>query len=86
MPFKKGATRPANSGRKKGAPNKLTKSFREALLGAFHEMGGQESLLNWGKENQTEFYKITARLIPTEVVGEGGDGPVKVAVHHHYEP
>jgi hypothetical protein len=25
------------------------------------------NLLSWGKENPTEFYKIAAKLIPTEV-------------------
>lgn len=61
-------------GRKKGSQNKVTKAFKEALLDAFHGLGGTDALIKWGKENPTEFYKIAARLIPTEVVGPGAGG------------
>lgn len=74
-------TRPPNAGkgRKKGTPNKVTTAFKEAVLTAFHEMGGTPALVLWGMENQTEFYKIAARLIPAEanvaVTGKDG-GPI----------
>ncbi len=81
-------TRPPNAGkgRKKGSQNKVTRVFRQGVLDAFEAMGGTDALTKWGKENQTEFYKIAARLIPTEVVGPGADGAHLMAtkvVHVH---
>ena len=66
-------------GRRPGSPNKTTRVFREAVLGAFEDMGGQSALLKWGQENPTEFFKICARLIPTEVIGSG-DSPVALKI------
>ena len=73
-------------GRKKGSTNLITRAFREQVLAVNNAIGGAAAMQSWAIDNPTEFYRIAARLIPTEVVGEGGDGPVKVAVHHHYEP
>lgn len=59
-------------GRPKGSPNKITTSMRECFRAAFDELGGVPALVAWGRENQTEFYKLTARLIPVEVTGANG--------------
>ena len=61
-------------GRKAGTPNKITRAFKTAVLEAFHELGGVNGLVIWGKKNRTEFYRIAARLIPHEVVGPGDNG------------
>lgn len=53
-------------GRPKGMPNKLTKAAKEAFGLAFDKVGGVKALTEWAKENRTEFYKLYARLIPTE--------------------
>ena len=66
MRFQKG-----QGGRPKGATNKLTGSFKRAVLLAFERRGGVDGLVKWAEENQTEFYKICARLIPTEVAVSG---------------
>lgn len=86
MGAKKG-TRPPNAGkgRQKGVPNKTTKSAREAFALAFDRLGGAENLAVWALDNQTEFYKLYARLIPQEHVGAGGDGPIATVVKHIYE-
>lgn len=57
------------SGRKKGTPNKLTRTVKEAFETAFEEMQGDPKvkLSVWGKENPTEFYKLSARMIPAEI-------------------
>lgn len=56
-------------GRKAGTPNKLTKTVKEAFEQAFNVMQEQRGvkLGDWGKANPTEFYKIAAKLIPSEI-------------------
>lgn len=72
-------------GRVKGTPNKLTTAFKTAVLTVYQGIGGDDAFTAWAQENQTEFYKIAARLIPTEVSGPDGDAiPLKTVVEHHY--
>lgn len=78
----------AGKGRPKGSPNKLTKSAREAFQLAFavlNRSGSKNTLAKWAAANPTEFYKLYARLIPVEHVGEGGEGPIATVVKHIYE-
>ena len=53
-------------GRQKGSLNKTTTAVREALTTAFEEMGGVASLVDWGRQNETEFYRLWSKLIPQE--------------------
>jgi hypothetical protein len=85
MGFQKGKPRSPNAGRKKGSVNKTTKSAREAFQLAFEGTNGVDGLKTWAKANPTEFYKLYARLIPVEHVGEGGEGPIATVVKHIYE-
>jgi hypothetical protein len=66
--FKKGEA----TGRPKGAQNKLTRTVKETVLAVFDDLQSdpRSNLLSWGKDNPTEFYKIAAKLIPTEIKGE----------------
>jgi hypothetical protein len=59
----------SGGGSRKGKPNKLTKSVKEAFEIAFNELQGDENanLATWAKQNTTEFYKLAAKLIPTSV-------------------
>jgi hypothetical protein len=65
MRFKKG-----KSGNPKGKPigtkSKFTVSAKRAFEIAFDELGGEKNLAFWAKKNQTEFYRLYARLIPEE--------------------
>lgn len=64
-------------GRKAGTPNKTTASVRAAIVEAFDGLGGVKSLIEWGKENRTEFYtRIWVKLAPSQITGEDG-GPIR---------
>ena len=45
--------------------------MREAWREAFDELGGVPSLVSWGRENPTEFYKLVTKLIPQDVTSGG---------------
>jgi hypothetical protein len=77
MPFKKGTPKPLKSGRKKGTPNRITRTAKEAYAFAFDELGGAERLRDWAEstpENLREFYRIHSKLIPIDVTS--GDKPI----------
>lgn len=63
-----------NSGRKNGSKNKIGAAVKETFSKVFFELQknakDKHTLLNWAKENPTEFYKISAKFIPLEVTGE----------------
>lgn len=81
MPFPKGKPRPKKAGRKKGTPNKLTKSVKEAIAIAFTELGDVTALVAWARDNETEFYKIWAKLLPQELQHSGPNGgPVQLQI------
>lgn len=74
MTFKKG-----QSGNLLGKPvgtvsatTKLMVSVKDIVLSAFHELQGDpvNNIVAWGKANPTEFYKIAAKLIPTQLNAE----------------
>jgi hypothetical protein len=52
---------------------------RDNIAAVFTRLGGTAAMAEWAKENKTEFYKLYARLIPTEVTGAGG-GPLTVEI------
>jgi hypothetical protein len=66
MSFKKGESGNP-SGRKRGSQNRATRTFREAMLRTFADLGGHTHLLVWAKEHPSEFYKLMARFTPPGV-------------------
>jgi hypothetical protein len=58
-------------GRLIGTPNKVTSVFKEAVRTVYEDIGGNTAFAEWAKENPTEFYRIAARLIPTEMASQG---------------
>jgi hypothetical protein len=64
---------PKNGGRKKGTPNKSSASVKAAFLLAFDAAGGDTALAEWAKANRTEFYKLYAKLLPTEIKNADGE-------------
>lgn len=75
-------------GKPKGTPNKFTVSVRQAFQEAFHELqlDPYSNLLEWGKLNPTEFYKLASKLIPIAQELTGKDGsplsfePIQIVV------
>ena len=71
-----------HSGRKKGVPNKLTATVKEAIEAAAQGLGGASRLEEWAKEdpkNEAAFWeRIYPKLLPLQVTGPGGDTPVAV--------
>jgi hypothetical protein len=58
-------------GRAAGKANKGTVAAREAFQMAFDQLGGPKHLAKWAGDNETEFYKLFARLIPVDVNAKG---------------
>jgi hypothetical protein len=42
-------------------------TLKSAFIEAFEEIGGVDNLVEWARCNQTEFYKMLARLMPREI-------------------
>ena len=63
-PFQKGAP-----GRPVGAKNKLPGTVKEMVLNVFNQLQDdpKANLFTWAQTETTEFYRIAAKLIPTEV-------------------
>lgn len=53
-------------GRKAGTPNKLSGIAKENVIAVFNRLDGTAGMAEWASENKTEFYKIYARLLPTD--------------------
>ena len=73
---RRGGTR-AGAGRKKGIPNRLTTSMKEAIRDAFQELGGAGYLVRIGHDDPRTFCSLLGRVIPREVGGPDGE-PIKV--------
>jgi hypothetical protein len=56
-------------GRPKGAKNKVSGTAKENINAVFTRLGSTAAMAEWARDNQTEFYKIYARLLPTELEG-----------------
>jgi hypothetical protein len=69
MPAPKG-TRPPNAGkgRPKGAPNTMTRTLREMILGALDDAGGQAYLAEQAHQNPAAFLTLLGRVLPREPI------------------
>lgn len=66
---------PKLGGRQKGTPNKLSAKVKEGFLLAYKACGGDKAFGDWAKANQTEFYKLYSKLLPTDVTS--GEEPIQ---------
>lgn len=60
-------------GRKKGSVNKTTTAVKAALHEAFEQLGGVPKLVEWGKDNPGEFFKLWVKTLPTEIKNADGE-------------
>lgn len=74
MAEKSTAKRPKVGGREKGTPNRVTASAKENILAVFTRLGGTAEMAAWARRHPTDFYKLYARLIPTEQRIGNADG------------
>ena len=69
-------------GTRKGVPNKLTVSVKEAIEAAAQGLGGGTRLEAWAREapeNEKAFWTtIYPKLLPLQVTGKDG-GPLQIA-------
>jgi hypothetical protein len=66
-------------GRAPGSQNKVTTTVKDNMLAVFNRLGGTHKMAEWAEANLTEFYKLYARLIPTDVKLSGdADNPLQV--------
>ena len=61
-------------GRTKGTPNRVSATARDNIIAAFDGIGGVPGLVEWAKSNQTDFYRLYARLLLVESHIGGTDG------------
>ena len=62
----------AGKGRPKGVPNKSTIAVKQALIDAFDRIGGVAKLVEYGKAEPGEFYKLWVKVLPLEIAGADG--------------
>lgn len=77
-------------GRPKGVPNKSTVAVKEAMQAVYAdlqdtpaegaEFGPHAHFKSWATANPTEFYKLWAKMLPTEVSGPNGS-PIQLQAH-----
>jgi len=61
------------SGRPVGSKNQFT-TLKSAFIDAFEEIGGVDNLVEWARCNQTDFYRMLARLMPREIKADVNTG------------
>ena len=58
------------AGRAKGTPNRENKALREMILGALDELGGQQYLVEQGRQNPGTFLMLVGKVLPTTLAGD----------------
>lgn len=54
-------------GRKKGSPNKVTKSLKDMILGALDAAGGQQYLMDQAILNPNAFLTLIGKVLPSDM-------------------
>lgn len=61
--------RKKTGGRSVGTPNKISGTVKERVLAVFNDLqqDPDHNLLAFAKKEPTEFYRLSAKLIPTDI-------------------
>ena len=59
----------AGPGRPKGVANKTTALVKDMITAALSEAGGQDYLVQQGRDNPTAFLTLVGKVIPLQVSG-----------------
>ena len=55
------------------------------MADVFEELGGEEFLLSWAEENQTEFIRMMLKLAPP-AIPKGASGGIHLHIHSDLQP
>jgi hypothetical protein len=72
------AVRRKTGGRTKGTPNKINAAVKEAIIGAFNKVGGEDYLVRIAESDPRTFCALLGKVMPTQLTG-AGDEPIRVA-------
>lgn len=53
---------------------KVTAAVKDNILAVFNRLDGTAGMAKWAKDNQTEFYKMYVKLLPSQSEITGADG------------
>jgi hypothetical protein len=67
-------------GRVAGTPNRFSADLRQMILGALSDAGGREYLVRQADKNPAAFMVLVGKVLPTQMTGPDGDGPVEMIV------
>lgn len=70
-------------GRAPGTPNKVTLTVKENVMAVFNGLGGAQQMQSWAHRNQSEFYKIYSKLIPTDISIDPDNNKLIIEVRDH---
>lgn len=62
--------RPKTGGRKNGPPNKVTSVVKDAIAGAFDEVGGRDHLVEVARSDPNIFCTLLGKPVPAQVRAE----------------
>jgi hypothetical protein len=55
---------------RKGIPNRIGAAVKSNVIAVFDAIGGRDGMAKWALANKGEFYRLYARIIPTESTTE----------------
>lgn len=67
--------------RPKGAKNIISGTAKENVIAVFTRLGGTAQMAAWAKKNQTDFYRLYAKLVPQQIDLEVTERPIDVAAN-----
>ena len=59
------------AGRLTPVRNQLSGTAKESIVAVFTRLGGTAAMATWAEANPTEFYRMYARLLPTDLQSGG---------------